>query len=336
MALGFITLINADSRRVADGISVALCTFNGEPFLDAQLASLTHQTRLPDEVVICDDGSTDETPALLRAFKASAAFPVQVHLNRENLGSTKNFEKAISLCNFGIIALCDQDDLWHETKLMCIENAMEYQEVEGVFSDAEIVDENLQTIGRSLWDWVGFSAKDRRRFFQGTDFELLLRRNVVTGATFAFRASVRARALPIPSPWVHDAWLALIIAAAHRLRFMDCRLVSYRQHSGNQIGAISRWQHLVDAWDQLRLRDSRERFAVQRDLFVMLEERLVELGLEASVEMALLREKIRHLSVRTSLPAHRLARFSSVRNEVAAGGYARFSRGWLSAAKDLL
>lgn len=319
-----------------NGISVALCTFNGAAFLNDQLDSLIRQSRPPDEIVICDDGSTDETPVLLRAFVEATAFPVHLHLNPENLGSTKNFEKAISLCNFGIIALSDQDDVWQEKKLACIEEAMKDPDKEGVFSDATVVDEKLRPVDPSLWSRVGFSARDRRRFAQGADLELLLKRNVVTGATFAFRASVRPKVLPIPKVWVHDAWLALVIAVGHRLDFIDRKLVLYRQHAANQIGAVSAWNRAIHAWNLLRLNEFREGITAQRELFQILHERLMELGLEESTEIALVREKIRHLSFRSSLPTGRVARLSVVRDELSAGRYKRFSRGWVDAARDLL
>ena len=53
-------------------LSVALCTCDGERFLPRQLASMLQQTRLPDELIVCDDRSTDGTLAVLRAFAASS------------------------------------------------------------------------------------------------------------------------------------------------------------------------------------------------------------------------------------------------------------------------
>ena len=104
-------------------ISVAMCTFNGAEFLPAQLESIFAQTRRPDEIVICDDGSSDETQQLLTKFAAKSPVPIALKLNQQNLGSVKNFEQAIKLCNGDVIALGDQDDVWRHDKLESIEHA---------------------------------------------------------------------------------------------------------------------------------------------------------------------------------------------------------------------
>ena len=93
-------------------LSVAMCTYNGSRHLSEQLESIGTQTRLPDELVICDDCSSDDTIRIIERFSASAPFAVRLEINTQNLGSTKNFEKAIRLCQGDLIALADQDDVW--------------------------------------------------------------------------------------------------------------------------------------------------------------------------------------------------------------------------------
>src|SRR5689334_15342031 len=100
-----------------------MCTYNGAQFLNEQLASIVAQTRLPDELVICDDCSTDKTRALLTTFAATSPIKIKLKINQVRLGSTKNFEQAIGLCESDIIALCDQDDIWLPDKLALTEDA---------------------------------------------------------------------------------------------------------------------------------------------------------------------------------------------------------------------
>src|SRR5687767_9778204 len=124
-----------------------MCTYNGGRFVAEQLASLSAQTRLPDELVVCDDGSTDSTVDVINEFAVSAPFPVRAHVNETNLGSTKNYEKAIRFCAGDLIALADQDDVWLPAKLARIEQAFARSPGVGlVFSDAEAVDEGLQPL----------------------------------------------------------------------------------------------------------------------------------------------------------------------------------------------
>src|SRR5947208_26587 len=93
-------------------ISIAMCTYNGAAHVEEQLRSFSGQTRLPDEVVVCDDRSSDDTMLLLEPFSRTAPYPLRIHRNDENLRSTKNFERAVSLCSGDILALSDQDDVW--------------------------------------------------------------------------------------------------------------------------------------------------------------------------------------------------------------------------------
>src|SRR5262245_49520236 len=105
-------------------LSVALCTYNGARFLHDQLSSIARQSSLPHELVICDDRSSDNTVAIIERFALGAPFPVRWQVNATNLGSTKNFELAISRCHGDVIALSDQDDIWQRDKLAQIERVL--------------------------------------------------------------------------------------------------------------------------------------------------------------------------------------------------------------------
>lgn len=94
----------------ATTISTAMCTYNGEKYLREQLESIARQTLLPNELVVCDDCSSDETVEIIQDFSRNAPFSVRLMINENNLGFAKNFEKAITLCSGEIIVLSDQDD----------------------------------------------------------------------------------------------------------------------------------------------------------------------------------------------------------------------------------
>jgi len=221
-------------------ISVAMCTYNGSRFLPEQLASIAAQTRLPEEMVICDDGSTDATAEIVEAFAHTAPFPVRFIRNPQNLGSTKNFEKAIGLCTGDLIALCDQDDVWMPEKLARQAEMMENDpELGGVFSDAELMDVSSKRLGKQLWDSIQFGSGEQKQFQAGHGVDILLKRNVVTGATLMVRASRRPQFLPVPNIWVHDGWIAWMLVIHSQLRLIDEPLIQYRIHPNQQVGIES-------------------------------------------------------------------------------------------------
>ncbi len=172
-------------------ISVAMCTYNGALYLAEQLKSIANQTRLPNELIVCDDGSTDDTLSILKKFNESSPFTVKMYCNRLRLGPTKNFEQAIQLCNGDIIFLSDQDDVWLPGKLEKLMKVFEdYPKAGYVFSDALVVDNELNPLGYTMWERILFTGRQRLRFKKGHQLEILLKHNVVTGATMAFRGQV--------------------------------------------------------------------------------------------------------------------------------------------------
>jgi len=133
-------------------ISVAMCTYNASRFLREQLDSIAFQTRPIEELVICDDGSQDNTAEIIRNFSLNTSLHVRFIQNGQNLGTARNFEKSISMCKGELIALCDQDDVWFPEKLEKLAGILEGDHtLGGAFSDAELIDEQSQPLGRRLW-----------------------------------------------------------------------------------------------------------------------------------------------------------------------------------------
>lgn len=218
-------------------ISVAMCTYNGSRYLSAQLDSLVQQQRQPDEVVICDDGSTDTTAALLLEFSRTAPFPVQLLWNKSNLGYSRNFAQAIGLCTGEIIALSDQDDLWYPQKLQRLAELFASNAgIGGIFSDGDLISTDSQPLPGSLWRSFDFQKRDLLRMQGKEAVRVLLRRNVVTGMAFAFRREWSGVLRKMPEHWPHDFWLALMLAVEGALMPCPERLVAYRVHATQQIG----------------------------------------------------------------------------------------------------
>lgn len=320
-------------------ISVALCTYHGQQYLPEQLASIAAQDRPPDEVVACDDGSTDATLDLLGRFASGSPFPVRVVRNALNLGSTANFGQAIGLGSGDVIATADQDDAWLPHKLARIESTFEANPGVGlVFSDADLIDGQGQPIGVRLWEAAGLSSGRAGRIARGEALQVLLRRPVVTGAASAFRAEFRALVLPIPEGVVHDEWIATLVAAAAAVVPIAEPLMRYRQHGGNQVGVAepglaSRLRKTL-APDSQRARLAI--FAERAATFGLIRDRLAERRPDLGAALGRIDDKIRHVEALARLPRGRLARLPELAAELASGRYTRNSGSWLAVVRDLL
>jgi hypothetical protein len=313
-------------------ISVAMCTYNGEEFLGAQLASITAQQPGPDELVVCDDGSSDGTVSQLQRFATEAPFPVRIHVNVRNLGYAKNFETAISLCTGDLIALCDQDDVWDPHKLSKSAQLLEDEpEIGLVCTDAEVVDRNLNSVGQRMSQTLGFGRAEQDLVARGEALAVLVRINFVTGTTMTFRSSFRPDLLPIPDGWVHDGWIALMLSLRTGVAFIGEPLTLYRQHGANQIGAPARRRWRSALLPETPAEDSAVRDAERWQVAFA---RAQPFAGEA--DLALLAGKKLHAQARAALPARRLPRLPGIVSELVTHRYHRYSAGAGSALKDLL
>ena len=312
-------------------LSIALATYNGERYLAEQLDSIIRQTRLPDELVISDDASVDATRAIVLDFARHASFPVRLLINSERLGSTRNFEVAISACDGDIIFLCDQDDVWYSNKIALIEKRFMDDPGAGVvFTDADVVDQNLHLLGLRLWEAVRFRPWEQIRFEAGDAFSVLLRRYVVTGATMAFRSRYRDLLLPIPDIWVHDAWIAMLMGATSNLAALPTPLIAYRQHGANQIG--------IPRPGQNRGRTCAAVHGPQVLRYEKALEHLLELGNrfpESGHNIQRLEGTLNFLRAIAALPDARWRRLPGALRELVALRYHRYAKGFRSFYQDL-
>jgi glycosyltransferase involved in cell wall biosynthesis len=225
-------------------VSIAMCTYNGERYLVEQLNSLLTQTCLPNELVICDDGSTDGTLKILENFQKNVLFKVFIHRNEKSLGTTKNFEKAIKNCSGSYIFLCDQDDVWLPEKVKVLATYLNQNPaVEMVFSNAKLVDEKLNDLNHTQWDVVRFGEFQQEKWKKGRAINIMLGGNRVTGCTTAFRSNLSDISMPFPTDipeTIHDTWLAWVATVRHSIMPLDVDLILYRQHATQQVGSRPR------------------------------------------------------------------------------------------------
>jgi hypothetical protein len=266
---------------------------------------------------------------------ATTDIPIRIHQNSERLGVTRNFEQSVGLTEGDIIFLCDHDDVWDSNKVAgMVAELNRRPDLLLLFADAELVDEAGASLKRSLFEELGFSARERDWIRSGDPFRAFARRNLACGATTAFRRSLLESALPFPSSWIHDEWLATIAAALKRIDFLDQSLTDYRQHQNNQIGMHPMsWRGKFNK--VLHTSDGFHGKLVERATH--LDAHLKRLGpMVSNATCALAEQKLQHAIVRGALPANRLARLPAVLSELMSGRYFRCATGWLSVARDLL
>lgn len=206
-------------------ISVAICTYNGERFLQEQLKSIIDQTVPPDEIIICDDQSKDSSVKVAESILKRWHGEWRIFVNETNLGFKKNFPKAISLCHGDIIFLADQDDVWNPRKIEMMMPVFEDESVILAFHDAELVDERLNQVYPSFWETMNFDYN----LFQKKNYRIVFEHNVMQGAACCFRKELFSKACPFPSNVIHDEWLLLIGLCEGKVIPVNKALLKYRQ-----------------------------------------------------------------------------------------------------------
>lgn len=325
----------ADAR-----ISVALGTHNGAAHVARQVRSILNQLPAPIELVVGDDDSVDDTLAIIERVHAEAVdadpeLPTRLTIIRRRpaLGVTANFAATLAACKGELIALSDQDDEWMPGKLATLSAAFAADpELLLAHSDARLVDGDGAPLGITLLEALEATEAERAGLAAGEALPVLLRRNLVTGATVMLRRTLLESAAPIPGEWVHDEWLAAIAAAVGRVRLVPAPLIDYRQHGANQIGA--RRPTLADKLARLREPQGERATRLARRT-ALLAERARELDVAPAVQQQL-DAKAAHEARRARLPRVRIARLPAVIGGALAGRYGRYSRGAMDVLRDLV
>ncbi|MDD3886765.1 MAG: glycosyltransferase [Victivallaceae bacterium] len=312
-------------------ISVAIALYRGEKFIGEALASILEQSTPPDEIVLCDDSPDEATLEAASTYIVDYPGIVRYFRNKERLGVSANFEKAVTLCTGDLIFLADEDDVWRPDKIARFSAAL--RDGGGVFSDSLLVDAELTPIGGSHWSTRDFKANELRRMEANPSAqrELFLRRVLPAGHDMAFRAELKSLLLPFP-PLAnsHDSWIGLAVAMTSKWSIIDDKLTLFRQHADN----LSR----PDRQGMIaRLLDSRRACAAQwnLDFFRFADERLRgEVDDETAV---LLLERLAFAEKRAALGRLGFpARLTAAIGLWQSGDYRRFGRGALNAIQDMV
>lgn len=200
-------------------ISVCIAAYNGEKYLSQQLDSILIQLEEQDEVIVSDDGSSDGTLALINEYMERDSRIRLIEGPRS--GVIANFERAIEESRGAFIFLADQDDVWLPDKVSETLAFFElHPELDVIISDLIIVDEELQTLAPSYFEFRNVKSG----FFAN------VLRNSYIGAGMCFRERLKAQILPIPKNVpMHDMWIGLL----GKTSFLPKQLTYYRRHGEN-------------------------------------------------------------------------------------------------------
>lgn len=223
---------------VSPQVQILLSTWNGAQWLPELLASLRQQSFEDWQLLVRDDGSTDQTLRLLLDWQAQ--FPEKISgivADGTRLGSTRSFSRLVEISSAPYLLFCDQDDVWFPDKIELQHHWLRRLEGEYgaetpllVHSDLAVVDQRREILSASLWESRGFDVAQSRQAY--------LLDNVVTGCATGFNRTAAELAFPAPADAMqHDRWLALVCAWFGQVKALPSPLVLYRQHGHNEIGA---------------------------------------------------------------------------------------------------
>ncbi len=217
-------------------VSVAMAAYNGAAHIAEQLESILNQTRRPDEIIICDDASKDDTTEVASAILKEDGISYCIIKHAENGGVLRGFTDATSACTGDVIFFCDQDDFWQPEKVESVMKVFEENpDCDLVFADASLTDDKLNKTGHTLWESIDFSpAGDINNEKLVTE---MLRRNIFTGMSMAVKKELLERTNLSCPDMLHDEAIGWEALRSAKVLPLNRELVLYRQHAGNAVGA---------------------------------------------------------------------------------------------------
>lgn len=315
-------------------ISIAMTSYNASRYIGEQLQSFVAQTRLPDELVITDDGSTDATPEIVENFARAAPFEVRYVRNPVNLGVNANFGLAVSLATGDLVFISDHDDVWFPEKLATVEAAFEINPQVLVFvNDQVIAEANGRLTDRTVLGNV------RKLGYADEHYG--------TGACTTIRRSLLDVLLPIPTAGIpYDHWTNHLPYVLGVRQLIETPLQMYRRHDSNVTSSLLADEEaslvkLVkssseDARPSYRTKIAELDIESERLIARSAELDAIGLGDAGRHGLVTLAEKRRDYEARIhTLDQGRLVRPLAIAQQLAKGRYRNF-QGWRSAAKDLL
>lgn len=208
-------------------ITVCLATYNGATYIAEQLQSILVQLGEDDEVVISDDGSTDQTLSIVRSIAAQSHVSFVITSNPGSHGYISNFAHALSLAKGDYIFLSDQDDVWLPSKVSTMLQVLRDEGYDLCVSNAHVTDAELHVTHPDY-----FAVRGVHTGLIGNIIKF-----GYLGCCMALTRQQLIRTLPLPSNrkyCTHDNWLYLCAQAMGRVKVITEPLLLYRRHGQTQ------------------------------------------------------------------------------------------------------
>ncbi len=215
-------------------IDILIATYNGEKFIKEQIDSILNQTYKNIRIIISDDCSTDKTREILKKYEQNEK--INIFYQEKNLGYLKNFEFLLKQVESNLYMLSDQDDVWKKEKVEKSVEKLQKENLDLVFGDLEVVDENLNTIYNSFAKYKKLDKKIEKCI---GSYKLQYLYNCMTGCTILSKKKYLNQILPFPTIskyMVHDYWIGFIVSLYGKIGYLKEPYIKYRQHGENQIG----------------------------------------------------------------------------------------------------
>lgn len=199
-------------------VSVVMASYNGEQFIEQQIASILKQLDDDSELIISDNNSTDRTVDIIQSFKSSK---IKLFKCPEK-NVIANFENGLKQASGEIIFLSDQDDIWLDNKVTIVQQYLIKYDL--VMTDSIVVGENLQPVYNSFYALTN----------AGKGLFKNLYKNSYQGSNMAFKKKILDIALPFPGKIpMHDIWIGFVGELFYKTIFIKDALSLYRRHSNN-------------------------------------------------------------------------------------------------------
>ncbi len=218
-------------------VTVLLAVYGGEKYLAEQIESILNQTEQDFKIIIRDDGSRDNSPAIIKEYHEKYPEKISVMEGSPTGSAAANFAQMLCECDDDYIMFCDQDDVWLPFKIEKTLAAMRKAEGDNkntpvlVHGDLSVVDEKLNITAPSFFEF-------QRLYQNKVSFPHLLVQNYVTGCTVMINRALKQKCGSVPAGCaMHDWWLALLAQLFGKIVCINEPLLLYRQHGDNQVGA---------------------------------------------------------------------------------------------------